>query len=154
MTFKKDGTIKKVKPTLRGIGTPQVNDTIQVDRYNEISGAKTAFVGGNEPNGWMVCDAKMMSSVRFDRVKFDGAKKIQARIASGQRNGSFEIRLNNPKGKLIAEFPINYTGGWNAWETIETELKEPITGTHNLVVVFKSDWGNTKSVNLNWLLLK
>ncbi|WP_096427391.1 family 43 glycosylhydrolase [Labilibaculum antarcticum] len=154
MTFKKDGTIKKVIPTLRGIGTPQVNDTIQVDRYNEISGAKTAFVGGNEPNGWMVCDAKMMSYVRFNRVKFDGAIKIKARVASGQRNGSFEIRLNNLKGKLVAEFPINYTDGWNSWKTIETDIKEPITGTHDLVVVFKSDWGNTKSVNLNWLLLQ
>lgn len=154
MTFKKDGTIKKVKPTLRGIGTPQVNDTIQIDRYNEISGANTAFVGGNEPNGWMVCDAKMMSFVKFNRVKFDGAKKIKARIASGQRNGSFEIRLNNPKGKLIAKFPINYTGGWNSWKTIEADINEPISGTHNLVVVFKSDWGNTKSVNLNWLLLQ
>lgn len=154
MNFKKDGTIKKVVPTLRGIGTPQVNDTIQVDRYNEISGANTAFVGGNEPNGWMVCDAKMNSFVRFDRVKFNGAIKIKARVASGQRKGSFEVRLNNAKGKLIAEFPINYTGGWNTWKTIETDLKEPITGTHNLVVVFKSDWGNTKSINLNWLLLK
>ncbi|WP_081735901.1 family 43 glycosylhydrolase [Saccharicrinis fermentans] len=155
MHFKKDGTIKKVIPTLRGIGTPQIGDTIQVDRYNEISGAKTAFVGGEkEPQGWMICDAKMMSYVRFDRVKFDGATSIQARIASGQRIGSFEIRLNNPKGKLIAEFPIEYTGGWSSWKTIEANISEPVTGTHNLVVVFKSDWGSTKSVNLNWLLLK
>ncbi|GAF02258.1 endo-1,4-beta-xylanase Z precursor [Saccharicrinis fermentans DSM 9555 = JCM 21142] len=102
----------------------------------------------------MICDAKMMSYVRFDRVKFDGATSIQARIASGQRIGSFEIRLNNPKGKLIAEFPIEYTGGWSSWKTIEANISEPVTGTHNLVVVFKSDWGSTKSVNLNWLLLK
>jgi len=153
MEFKKDGSIKRVKPTLRGIGTPQVNDTIQVDRYNDISGANTTFVGGNEPTGWMVCDTRMNSFVRFDRVKFDGAKRIKARVASGQRMGSFEVRLNNPKGKLVAEFPINYTGGWNTWETIEADVKEDITGIHNLVVVFKSDWGNTKAVNLNWLLM-
>ncbi len=154
LEFKKDGTIKKVVPTRRGIGTPQLGDTIQVDRYNEISGAETSFVGGNEPAGWMVCNATMNSFVRFDRVKFDGATKIQARIASGQRIGSIEVRLNSPNGKLVAELPIQYTGGWNTWKTITADLKEQISGTYNLVVVFKSDWGSTQSVNLNWLLMQ
>ena len=79
---------------------------------------------------------------------------MQARIASGQRIGSFEIHLKHPKGKLIATFPVKYTGGWNSWTTIETELTEKVTGLQDIVVVFKSDWGATKIVNLNWLLLK
>ncbi len=154
MEFKKDGTIKKVKPTRRGIGTPQIGDTIQVDRYNDISGLATSFASGDEPQGWMTCDARMMSYVRFDRVDFSKASKIKARIASGQRIGSFEIRLNHPEGKKIAEFPIEYTGGWGKWKTIETDITEKTEGVHNLVVVFKSDWGSTKSVNLNWLILE
>lgn len=156
MEFKKDGSIKKVKPTLRGILNPTVNDTIQIDRYNEISGAKTAFVGGDEPKGWMICDTKMMSNVRFNGVDFGrgNTKTIQARISCGQRIGSFEVRLGNPKGKLIAEFPVEFTGGWNTWKTIETDLLESVTGIHDIVVVFKSEWGATKIVNLNWLLLK
>ncbi len=156
MEFKKDGSIKKVKPTLRGILNPKVGDTIQVDRYSDISGAKTAFVGGNEPKGWMVCDTKMMSNVRFNGVDFgnDEAKKLQARIACGQRIGSFEVRLNNPKGKLIAEFPVEFTGGWNTWKTIETDLLESVSGIQDIVMVFKSEWGATKIVNLNWLLFK
>jgi hypothetical protein len=156
MEFKKDGTIKKVKRTKRGIGNPTIGELIQVDRCNEISGAKTAFVGGNEPDGWMVTETKMMSSVKFNGVDFGNgaAKKIQARVASGQRIGSFEIHLKHPKGKLIATFPVKYTGGWNSWTTIETELTEKITGLQDIVVVFKSDWGATKIVNLNWLLLK
>lgn len=156
MEFNADGSIKKVKPTLRGIGTPGIGDTIQVDRCNEINGAKTAFVGGNEPIGWMVCDTKMMSTVRFNQVDFgDGsATKILARIASGQRIGSFEIHTDSEKGKLIAEFQAKYTGGWNQWETIETPNLEKITGIHDLVLVFKSDWGSDKQVNLNWLILQ
>ncbi|WP_297086576.1 family 43 glycosylhydrolase [uncultured Draconibacterium sp.] len=154
--FKNDGSVKKVKPTLRGIGTPTLGDTIQVDRYNEISGAQTAFVGGNEPPGWMVCETKMMSHVRFNRVDFgDGqAQKIAARIACGQRVGSFEVRLNNSKGKLIAEFPAEYTGGWNSWKTVETTLLEKVEGVQDLVVVFKADWGSDKVVNLNWLVIQ
>ena len=154
MTFKKDGSIKKVIPTKRGIGTPRLNDTIQVDRYNFIQGASTAFVGGDEPLGWMVCDTKMNSYVVFDRVDFTGAKKVKARIASGQRIGSFEVRIDNPKGKLIAEFPIEYTGGWSQWKTLEADVQNAVDGVHNLYVVFKSDWGSTKAVNLNWLILE
>ncbi|SNR31491.1 Carbohydrate binding module (family 6) [Lutibacter agarilyticus] len=156
MEFKKDGAIKKVKPTMRGIGSPTIGEEIQVDRYNEISGAKTAFVGGNEPLGWMVCDTKMMSTVQFNNVDFaDGsATKMEARIACGQRIGSFEVRIGNAKGKLIANFPVKYTGGWNTWKTIETPILEKITGKQNIVVLFKSDWGSDKTVNLNWLKLK
>ncbi|MCG8391364.1 MAG: family 43 glycosylhydrolase [Cytophagales bacterium] len=153
--FKEDGTIKKVKPTLRGIGTPTIGDTLQVDRYSAIQSAETAFVGGNEPTGWMVCNTKPQGFVRFDRVDFgDGkARRVQARIACGQRTGSFEVRLGGPKGKLVAEFPVKHTGGWNHWQTIETEIKEPVEGVHDLVVVFKAEWGLEKIVNLNWLLV-
>ncbi|MCL7762593.1 family 43 glycosylhydrolase [Polaribacter sp. Z014] len=154
--FKKDGTIKKVKPTLRGIGYPTIGEKIQVDRYNEINNANTAFVGGNEPLGWMVCDTKMMSDVKFNNVNFgDGsATKMEARISCGQRIGHFEIHLGKAKGKLIADFPVKYTGGWNTWQTIETSLLEKVTGKQNIVVVFISDWGAEKVVNLNWLKLK
>lgn len=156
MEFKDDGSIKTVKPTMRGIGNPTIGDTIQIDRYNEISGAKTAFVGGNEPIGWMVTETAQMSSVQFNGVDFGKgtAKKIVARIASGQRIGNFEVRLGNAKGKLIADFPVKYTGGWNTWQTIETNLLEKVEGLQNIVVVFKSDWGATKILNLNWLKLE
>ncbi|WP_158293164.1 family 43 glycosylhydrolase [Tamlana fucoidanivorans] len=156
LEFKKDGSIKKVEPTMRGIGHPKIGDTIQIDRYNEIYNAKTTFVGGNEPKGWMVCDTKMMSHVKFNGVDFEKgqAKLIKARVASGQRKGAFEIRLNNSKGKLIATFPVQYTGGWNSWQTIETNLLEQVKGVQDIVVVFVSEWGATKIVNLNWLLLK
>lgn len=155
MQFKKDGTIKKVKPTLRGINMPTLGDTIQIDRHNDIHRAKTAFVGGDEPLGWMVCDARAGGHVRFNKVDFgDGkAKKLQARVACGQRVGSFEVRLKGPKGQKIAEFPIQFTGGWNSWKTIETDMLASVQGVHDIFVVFKTDWGSTKSVNVNWLLM-
>ncbi|QBG48174.1 carbohydrate-binding protein [Verrucomicrobia bacterium S94] len=153
LQFHKDGSILKVKPTLRGIGTPGLGELIQVDRYNEINGCETAFLEHDGYRGWMVTETKPNSYVRFDRVDFTGAKKIQARIACGQTYGKFEIRQNQIWGKLLAEFPVHYTGGWNSWETIEAEIKEPVDGVHNLVVVFKPDWGGTKLVNLDWLKL-
>jgi len=124
ITFNKDGIIKKIKPTKR------VGDTIQIDRYNEIKGgAKTAFVSGNEPAGWMVTETPMMSSVRFNRVDFGkkgSVKKIKARIACGSRDGKMEIRIKGAKGPKIAEFEIKNTGGWNSWTTIETNVLEQV----------------------------
>ena len=51
--FKDDGTIKKVNPTLRGIGMPTIGDTIQVDRYNEIGRHKLhLLMVMNRKVGW------------------------------------------------------------------------------------------------------
>ena len=157
LTFNKKGIINKVKPTRRGIGTPRVGDTIQIDRHNGIKNAKINAVGGNEPNGWMVTDTGMMSNVRFNRVDFGkkgSVKKIKARIASGHRTGKIEIHIKGEKGPKIAEFKVSNTGGWNSWQTIETTPLNQTEGVQDIVVVFVSEWGDTKLVNLNWLLLE
>ena len=74
MEFKEDGTIGKVVPTLRGIGTPGVGERIEVDRHSEIRNCETAFVVDGGDKGWMVCETKPNGMVRFDRVDFTGAK--------------------------------------------------------------------------------
>jgi len=152
----KDGGIKKVKPTMRGIGTGVLGDTIQIDRYSAINNASTSFVGGNEPNGWMVCDTKAFGSVRFNRFDFGNgsAQKIQARIASGQRVGTFEVRVDSDKGPLLSTFEVKNTGGWNSWVTVSEEIENAPSGVHNIVVVFKAEWGLEKIVNLNWLIIE
>lgn len=156
MEFNTNGTIQKVTPTLRGIGYPTLRDTIQVDRYNHIEGAQTAFVSGGEPKGWMVCEAATGSYVIFKDVDFaDGeATKMVARMACGQRLGSIEVRRGNPEGDLIATFPIEHTGGWDSWVTIESDIETKLVGLNDLCVLFLSESGSTKTANLNWLMLK
>ncbi len=152
MTIDDDGVINKVTPTRRGIGSPMPGDTIQIDRCNHIDRASIAFVGGNEPAGWMVCESESGSYVIFNDVDFvDGSsKRIQARVACGQRGGKIEVRENSPKGELIASFDVKYTGGWNNWQTIESDILAEIKGKTNLCVVFS---GPHKVANLNWLLM-
>lgn len=151
----KDGSMLKVKPTLRGIGTPDIGDTIHVDRYNAKSNVEVQFVNGNEPDGWMVCETKTNGYVQYNRVNFGegGAKKVQFRYASGQRVGSIEIRMGNPKGKLLAKYKIKSTYGWNNWSTAEVDLFEDVKGVQNLYVVFNGDgeWNLSKIANLNWI---
>ena len=155
MKFKSDGTIFKVKPTRRGIGTPTLKDTIQVDRYNEIDRAKVEFVNGDEPMGWMVCETQANSYVRFNRVNFaQGVKTVQLRHSCGQRYGSVELHIDNPNGKLIAKWDMKYTGGWGKWATSKVNIENSAEGIHDIFLVFKTDWGNTKTANINWLILE
>ncbi|MFI3289686.1 MAG: family 43 glycosylhydrolase [Rikenellaceae bacterium] len=156
MEFKPDGSIRKVRPTLRGIGAPMVGDTIQIDRTELMSGAQSVFMGGDEPTGWMVAEARTGANVTFQRVDFgDGsATKMQARMASGQRNGVVEVRKSTSKGELIAKFPITFTGGWESWITVNADIETKLTGVHDICVVFKAEPGNTKTANINWLLLE
>ncbi len=157
MEFKTDGTIRKVKPTLRGIGQPTLNDTIQIDRYNEIYKAQTAFVNGGEPTGWMVCETPVSSYVRFNKVNFSSTspKKVEIRMASGQRQGTIELRIGSQTGKVVAEWPIEFTGrNWDQWITKEADVKNEVTGVHDIFLVFKGENGVTKSANVNWILMK
>ncbi len=157
MEFKPDGSIKKVTPTLRGIGAPMVGDTIQIDRTELMNGAQSVFVSGTtEPTGWMVAEARTGATVTFTNVDFgDGtATKMQARMASGQRIGSVEVRQSTANGKLIAQFPITFTGGWDQWQTVEADIETQLTGKQNICVVFMAEPGHTKTANLNWLMLQ
>lgn len=55
LTFNSDGTIVKVKPTLRGVGITDARMKIQIDRYSAISkkGASVSFVNDeNKFEGW------------------------------------------------------------------------------------------------------
>lgn len=154
LEFKKDGTIKKVKPTLRGIGVPGLGERIEIDRCNDKRNCEVVYHETDGEKGWMVAETKPNSMVRFDRVNFDGAKKMQARVACGQRFGHFEVHLDQEWGKMVAKFPVDYTGGWDQWTTLEAELPETVSGVHNIYVLFKPDWGGTKLVNLDWLKLE
>jgi len=98
-----------------------------------------------------------MGHVRYNRVDFGkkgDVKKIKARIASGHRVGKMMIHLDSEKGTKIAEYEISNTGGWNSWITIQNDLLEKVEGIHDIFVVFSTEWGDTKLLNLNWLLLE
>lgn len=153
MTLNEDGTFNKVTPTLRGIFSPIPGELIQVDRYNTIDGAQTAFVTGSEPTGWMVCETRPNSYVTFNDVNFtDGSStKMEARMASAGREGTVEVRKGNPEGDLIASFEVKHTGGWYKWITFESNIEGKIEGKQDLCVVFKSVDSSFSIVNLNWL---
>ncbi|MFI3247933.1 MAG: family 43 glycosylhydrolase [Rikenellaceae bacterium] len=155
MTLNEDGSFEKTTPTLRGIGSPRPGEKIEIDRYNTINGAQVAFVTGGEPTGWMVCETQPDSYVTFNEVDFvDGSSTtMEARIASCGREGTIEVRENDPEGAIIASFDVKHTGGWDSWITVQSEITTPLEGKHDICVVFKCVDSSFSIANLNWLQL-
>ena len=146
--FNEDGTIKKVIPTLRGVGITDAAKEIQIDRYSLKSneGASIAFLdtlntfGGwktifNEANAWI-----QYNSVDFRKNKF---KSVKVRTSS-KTGGTLQIRLDKANSPIIAKVEIPKGDKWNI---IESSLFEYKPGIHNLIVQLK----NKSNIEIDWI---
>ncbi|HKK80863.1 MAG TPA: family 43 glycosylhydrolase, partial [Prolixibacteraceae bacterium] len=70
--FNPDGTIQKVKPTLRGVGLTNAENQIEIDRYSDIG--KNAEIGFIDPEntfkGWKTVFKSEGAWIRYDAVDF------------------------------------------------------------------------------------
>jgi len=147
LSFNADGTIRKVTPTLRGVGLTSATGKIEIDRYSSKSqsGTSVAFLdSANTFNGWKtILDSKgawvKYNAVDFEKQKF---KTVQVRALS-EKGATLEIRLDKADGPVIAEVKIPKGGSWN---TVEAKISKLQTGVHNLVVLLKDE----NRVELDW----
>lgn len=146
LSFNTDGTIRKVTPTLRGVGVPVATHKIEFDRYSSKSqsGASVAFLdSANTFNGWKTILDSKGAWVKYNSVDFGKQKLKTAQVrALSEKGGTLEIRLDKSDGPVIAEVKIPKGGSWN---TVEAKISKLQTGVHNLVAVLKDfpvemDW--------------
>jgi hypothetical protein len=146
--FNEDGTIKKVIPTLRGIGITDASKKIQIDRYSLKSdkGASIAFLDTLKRfDGWKTILDGANAWIQYNGVDF-GSKSIKSvtiRTAS-KTGGSIDILLDKVDGPLLAQIKIGITADWNL---LKSRLKNIPSGIHNIVVMLK---GNT-NVDIDWI---
>ena len=136
--FNKDGTIQEVVPTLRGVGISKAVNKIQIDRYSMKSdeGVSVAYLDTLAYlKGWKVVFDKPKSWVRYNHVDFGKSKLTSLLInAIATNGGSFEIRLNDINGRVLAQGNLNKSTSWN----ISTfKLKSSEQGIHHLFFVAK-----------------
>ena len=149
--FNEDGTIRKVIPTLRGVGTTNATKEIQIDRYSALSseassidfldttdrfkGWKTIFTGAN---GW----------IQYNKVDF-GQKKLKTAMirAFSETGGSLQVRANNINGPVIAELIVPKT---NEWKIFSAPLLKFEAGVHDLFVVAKTN----QHIESDWISFK
>jgi hypothetical protein len=146
--FNSDGTIRKVIPTLRGVGITDALKKIDIDRYSQISnkGVSVAFLDTlNRFNGWKTILDKQNAWIQYNTVDFGNKKLKSVRIeALSQTGGILQIRIDKADGILLAEVEIPKGTGWN---TVDTRLSKYQKGIHNLVVVLKDN----NPVEVDWI---
>lgn len=135
--FNNDGTIKKVIPTMRGVGLNTALEKIQVDRYSEKSSdVYVAFLDTLQKfKGWKAVLPKSHSWIRYNSVDF-GKRKLNAVKAkvNSERGTTLEIRIDKMNGTLIGNVRIDRSSGWRL--TSSKLLKVP-AGKHDLFFVLK-----------------
>ncbi|HET9864177.1 MAG TPA: family 43 glycosylhydrolase, partial [Steroidobacteraceae bacterium] len=135
LSFDADGGIRKVTPTLRGVGLVDATREIQIDRYSATSpdGVAISFLDETNPHaGWKTAFSQDHSWVRFNAVDFGrGAQKsIQARAKSAGA-GVLEIRLDDPQGPLVGRVKI---GAGADWQLAHGRARRIPAGVHDLVI--------------------
>jgi hypothetical protein len=146
--FNDDGSIRKVTPTLRGVGLVNAASEIHVDRYSARSGdaVKVSFLDDANPHaGWKTTFPDAPSWVRFNEVDFGrgGQKAIEVR-AKASGNGALEVRLDSQDGPVIARIKVD--GGVD-WTVAKTGMSKVPVGVHDLLVMQTG----TAAVEVDWV---
>lgn len=146
--FNEDGTIRKVIPTLRGVGVTDAAKKIQMDRFSAKSkdGAKIEFLDTlNHFKGWKIVFDKTNAWVQYNTVYFGKRTKkhleINARSATG---GLLSISTTDAPGKLIAKV---YIPKGSDWRVVEKSIAVIPAGIKNLVVKLTGDG----HVEVDWI---
>jgi hypothetical protein len=145
--FNDDGTIKKVIPTLRGVGMTNATKEIQIDRYSKISeGISIAFLDTLDRfKGWKTIFSKPNTWVQYNSVEF-GKKALKNVLvkATSESGGVLQIRTNSINGPVIAEIKIQKS---TDWKVIKTPVVRFQAGVQNLLVISK----NKNQVEVDWI---
>lgn len=148
LSFNADGTIKKVIPTLRGIGVTDAKKEIQVDRYSAISneGASIDFIDTtNRFLGWKTIFTKQGAWVQYNTVNF-GAKSLKKITANmmGEKDAKIEFRTGSMAGPVIATLK---PGSMKEWNISKGNLVKTITGIQHIFITAK----NNKRIEIDWV---
>jgi Glycosyl hydrolases family 43/Carbohydrate binding module (family 6) len=145
--FNDDGTIKKVIPTLRGIGLTNATQQIQIDRYSDKSeGSSIDFIDtANKFRGWKTIFSRADAWIQYNSIDF-GKNPLKTVIirALSVTGGTLQIHANSMSGPLMAEIKIP---AGNDWKEIKVPLLKFQRGIQNLFIVSKED----KPVEADWI---
>jgi hypothetical protein len=145
--FNTNGSIRKVIPTFRGVGITPASSNIQPDRYSDISkkGVSVALIDSvNTFAGWKTMLSGTGCWVQYNRVDFRSGKFRTVTVrALSKTGGVLQIRLNNPKGPVIAVVEIPES---KEWKTYKAPLSGSGRGIQDLVVTT----ANSNPVEVDW----
>jgi hypothetical protein len=142
LSFAADGSIRKVTPTLRGVGLTSARQKIQLDRYSRLSAqdANVAFLDtANTFGGWKTVLTGASGWVQYNGVDF-GAQKLRTATLRGTSaaGATVQVRLDHAQGPVIAQLAVPKGG---TWQDVKVPLLAFKPGRHALYVSLKSGAG-------------
>jgi hypothetical protein len=146
--FNEDGSIRKVKPTLRGVGLTAASDKINIDRYTNKSdtGSSIAFLDTLDKfDGWKAILERQNAWIQYNAADFGSEeyKMIEIRALS-YTGGTLLVKLDNINGTVLAEIDIPKSESWIA---VLSPILYNMQGIHNLFVILKKD----SPVEIDWI---
>lgn len=146
--FNADGTIRKVIPTLRGVGLVNASNEIQIDRYSRISDKGIAvdlIDSTNTFKGWKTIFTAKDAWIQFNAVYFwkKNYKSVVVKAIS-KTGGSIQVHLNSANGPIIAI--VNVPKG-DDWQTVKVSGSKFKLGIQNLVL----STTNNNPVEVDWI---
>ena len=158
VTFRKDGTIQEVKPTLRGVGTTKATARMEVDRYSAASEgtAIAALDTLNRFKGWFVTLPHKGSQVRYDDVDYAPLRAGAYAVVQVRAKANSSLMLSAGK-KQIACIPVTVIterGGFrrdqsNQWLTLTAPLTALPKGIADITVTCDGE-----AVDVDWVQLR
>ena len=155
--FNADGTIKEVKPTMRGVGINKATEKIEIDRFSSASSDVTTQLI-DTINTFRSFEATLPSKgswMRYNDIDFscitDGYVIIKAKASD---NTKFFIREKAANGKIIAKvdltvkpetpagIPAMFRRDFsNQWLSLTAPLEYTPKGVTDLVITVEGDAG-------------
>ena len=146
--FNDDGTIRKVVPTLRGVGVTDASRSIQLDRYSLMSerGASVAFLDSLRTfDGWKTTLNAARAWIQYNTVDFGGNRFTSVHVrASSKTGGMLQLRLDGPDGPVFARVAVPRSHEWNLISSPVSRLQP---GIHNLVALLTDDG----DIEIDWI---
>lgn len=148
LAFNADGTIKKVIPTLRGIGITSATNEIQIDRYTNLSNKGAAIEAIDTTDrfkGWKTIFSEAGAWAQYNTVDFGKMLlKSLSLKATSQAGATLQIRTGSVTGSIVAEVKISPSTDWKITKAV---IKIPQIGIQHLFVVSKDG----KQVAVDWV---
>lgn len=126
LSFNADGTIRKVIPTLRGVGKTAADKQIQIDRYSAIGKGVSIDLldSANTFKGWKTKFQDKDGWVRYNAVDFTGKKYKTVKIMAQSAKGAvLQIRSASDK-TVLAEITIPAGKDWTTAKASVSKLKQ------------------------------
>jgi len=143
--FNADGTIRKVKPTLRGVGVTNASEKIQLDRYSRIS-EKGAIVVYNDTlnyfDGWKTVLSGKDAWIQYKSVDFGGGKQKWVEIKYQSPKGAVVSLSQNDKFNHKIKLPVAVK-----WKTARIKVSGISAGVQNLTLI---NSGNNL-IEIDWI---